>query len=137
MEFWSSFWNIIWFFIWSFVFIAYLMALFSIIADLFRDRELSGWWKAVWLIALIFIPFLTALAYLIFRGKGMAERSYKTTVESTMAAENYIRSVAQVSPSEEIAKAKALHEAGTISDDEFAKLKQRALGNIHATVAEV
>lgn len=137
MEFWSSFWNIIWFFIWAFVFIAYLMALFSIIADLFRDRELNGWWKAVWLIALIFVPFLTALAYLIFRGKGMAERNYKNAVHNTVATEDYIRSLAQVSPSDEIVKAKALLESGTITADEYEHLKQRALGRINTMTAEV
>ena len=58
----------------SFVFFAYLMALFAVIADLFRDHKLSGWWKALWIIFLIFVPFLTLLVYLIARGKGMAER---------------------------------------------------------------
>ncbi|WP_308191293.1 hypothetical protein [Cellulomonas sp. ACRRI] len=47
MEFWTDFWDIIWWFVWAFVFIAYLFALFAIITDLFRDRDLSGWWKAV------------------------------------------------------------------------------------------
>ncbi len=129
MEFWSSFWNIIWFFVWAFVFVAYLIAIFSIIADLFRDRELSGGLKAVWLIALIFIPFLTSILYLIFRGKGMAERNYKAAVSNTVAAEDYIRSVAQTSPSEEIAKAKALLDSGTINAEEYDLLKQRALGH--------
>lgn len=133
MEFWSSFWNIIWFFVWSFVFIAYLIAIFSIVTDLFRDRELNGWWKALWLVALIFVPFLTALAYLIFRGKNMAERSHKAAVDSTVAAEDYIRNVAQVSPSDEIAKAKALLDSGTITAEEYEHLKVRALGNLHTT----
>ncbi len=128
MEFWSSFWNIIWYFISAFIFIAYLIALFSIITDLFRDRELSGGWKALWFIALIFVSLPTALVYLIVRGKGMAERSRKNIEESTRAAEDYIRTVAQVSPSEEIAKAKALLDAGTITAEEYEQLKRRALG---------
>lgn len=128
MEFWSSFWNIIWYFISAFIFIAYLIALFSIITDLFRDRELSGGWKALWFIALIFISLPTALVYLIVRGKGMAERSRKNIEESTRAAEDYIRTVAQVSPSEEIAKAKTLLDAGTITAEEYEQLKRRALG---------
>lgn len=128
MEFWSSFWNIIWFFVSAFIFIAYLIALFSIITDLFRDRELSGGLKALWFIALIFVSLPTALIYLIVRGKGMAERSRKNIEESTRAAEDYIRNVAQVSPSEEIAKAKALLDAGTITAEEFEQLKRRALG---------
>ena len=66
-----SFWDIIWFIIISFAFIAYLMLLFNILGDLFRDQTL-GWMKAVWIIFLIFVPFLTALIYLIARGDGMA-----------------------------------------------------------------
>lgn len=135
MEFWSSFGNIIWFFISAFVFIAYLFALFSIISDLFRDRELKGWWKALWLIALVFVPFLTALAYLIFRGQGMAERTVNRVVENTVATEEYIRSVAHVSPSDEIAKAKALLDSGTITAEEYEHLKRRALGTTAMTQA--
>ena len=77
MNFWNSFWDLIWWFLWAFVFIAYLFALFAIIGDLFRDHKLNGWWKALWIIFLIFVPFLTALVYLIARGNGMAERSQK------------------------------------------------------------
>lgn len=128
MEFWSSFWNIIWYFVSAFVFIAYLIALFSIITDLFRDHELKGWWKALWFVALIFLSLPTALVYLIVRGKGMAERSRKSIEESARATEDYIRTVAHVSPSDEIAKAKALLDAGSITAEEFEQLKRRALG---------
>ena len=132
MEFWSSFWNIIWFFVSAFIFIAYLIALFSIITDLFRDHELNGGWKALWFIALIFVSLPTALIYLIVRGKGMAERSQKQVAAANRAAEDYIRNVAQVSPSEEIAKAKTLLDAGTISAAEYEQLKARALGTVGA-----
>jgi hypothetical protein len=71
MNFWTSFWDIIWWFVWAFAFIAYLFALFAIIGDLFRDRKLNGWLKAIWVLFLIFVPFLTALVYLIARGKGI------------------------------------------------------------------
>ena len=70
----QNFWSIVWIVVWSFLFIAYLMIFFRIITDLFSDHEVSGWVKAIWIIALIFVPFLTALIYLITRGKGMAER---------------------------------------------------------------
>ena len=69
-----SFWNIIWFIFVSFAFIAYLMFMFQIIGDLFRDHTVSGWVKALWMICLIFFPFLTAIIYLVVRGKGMYER---------------------------------------------------------------
>jgi len=69
-----SFWDIIWFIFVSFAFIAYLMFMFQIIGDLFRDHTVSGWVKALWMICLIFFPFLTAIIYLVVRGKGMYER---------------------------------------------------------------
>ena len=72
--FWGSFGDLIWWFLWAFVFVAYLIALFAIIGDLFRDHKLNGWWKAVWIIFLIFVPFLTALVYLIARGKRHGRR---------------------------------------------------------------
>uniref|UniRef100_UPI0028D7467E SHOCT domain-containing protein n=1 Tax=uncultured Leifsonia sp. TaxID=340359 RepID=UPI0028D7467E len=128
MDFWNNFWNIIWLFFWSFAFIAYLFALFAIISDLFRDHKLNGWWKALWIIFLIFVPFLTALVYLIARGPGMAERSQKEARQVQQATDSYIREVASSSPADEIAKAKALLDSGTITPDEFAHLKSVALG---------
>lgn len=129
MQFWNSFWDIIWWFLWVFVFIAYLYALFAVISDLFRDRALNGWWKAVWVIFLIFLPFITVLVYLIARGNGMAERSAKEARQVQSATDDYIRQAAgtSASPSEEIAKAKALLDAGTITDAEFAAIKAHAL----------
>ncbi|WP_025159391.1 SHOCT domain-containing protein [Leifsonia aquatica] len=129
MSFWDNFWNIIWLFFWSFAFIAYLFALFSIISDLFRDHKLNGWWKALWILFLIFVPFLTALVYLIARGPGMAERSQRDAKQAQSAADQYIRQVAGTSPADEIAKAKALLDSGAITPEEFAHLKSVALGH--------
>ena len=129
MDFWNNFWNIIWLFFWSFAFIAYLFVLFAIISDLFRDHKLNGWWKALWIIFLIFVPFLTALVYLIARGPGMAERSQKEARQVQQSTDAYIRQVATASPADEIAKAKALLDAGTITPEEFAHLKSVALGH--------
>jgi hypothetical protein len=122
-----GFWDFIWLFFWSFAFIAYLFALFAIIGDLFRDHKLNGWWKAVWIIFLLFVPFLTALVYLIARGAGMAERSQKEARQAQSAADDYIKSVAGSSPSDEIAKAKGLLDAGTITQDEYNLIKAKAL----------
>ena len=124
----NNFWNIIWIFFWSFAFVAYLFALFAIIGDLFRDHKLNGWWKAVWIIFLVFVPFLTALIYLIARGPGMAERSQKEARQVQAATDSYIQQVAgSASPADEIAKAKALLDAGTITQAEFDQIKSRAL----------
>ncbi|MBC7443636.1 MAG: PLDc N-terminal domain-containing protein, partial [Ramlibacter sp.] len=64
MDFLSNLWDVIWFLFWTFAFIAYLMVLFSIVADIFRDHTLNGWAKAAWILFLVFVPFLTALIYL-------------------------------------------------------------------------
>ena len=69
-----DFWDFFWLLVWSFFFVCYLMVLFQVIGDLFRDKDLSGWWKALWIIFLIIFPFLALLIYLIARGRGMAER---------------------------------------------------------------
>jgi hypothetical protein len=127
MTLWASFWDIIWWFLAVFVLFAYLFALFAIITDLFRDRTLNGWGKAAWLIFLIFVPFLTALIYLIARGGGMAERGAREAQATRSAADEYIKSVADSSPSDEIAKARALFDAGTITPAEFELIKTRAL----------
>ncbi|HMU35378.1 MAG TPA: PLDc N-terminal domain-containing protein [Marmoricola sp.] len=125
-DFWSSIWDTVWWALTLFVFIAYLLALFSIITDLFRDRKLSGVAKAIWLVFLIFLPFLTALAYLVFRGPGMAERSIGQQRAAQQAADDYIRSVAG-GPAGEIAQAKSLLDSGAISQSEYDALKAKAL----------
>ncbi|RDV44112.1 hypothetical protein DOE76_13780 [Leifsonia sp. ku-ls] len=130
---WSNFWSVIWLFFWSFAFVAYLFALFAIISDLFRDHKLNGWWKALWIIFLIFVPFLTALVYLIARGPGMAERSQKEARQYQTATDAYIRQVAGSSPADEISKAKALLDSGAITPEEFAHLKAHALSGQSAT----
>ena len=109
-----------WLILSTFVFVAYLLILFQIVADLFRDSELGGGSKALWLIGLIFVPMLTALVYVITRGTGMANRQRAAIERSKSEAESYIRQVAGKSPAEQIADAKALLDAGTISQDEFA-----------------
>ena len=124
-----SFGDVLWFIIISFLFVAYLMVLFTILGDLFRDRETSGWVKAIWVIALIFVPFLTAMIYLIARGGSMAERQAKQMEEIKAAQDSYIKQVAGSgsSPADQIAQAKALLDSGSITQSEFDALKAKAL----------
>jgi predicted PurR-regulated permease PerM len=122
-----SFWDIIWFIFVSFAFIAYLMFMFNIIGDLFRDHTVSGWVKALWMICLIFFPFLTAIIYLVVRGKGMYERQASAINEARAGQEEYIRTVASTSPTDQIAQAKGLLDSGAISQAEFDALKAKAL----------
>jgi hypothetical protein len=126
--FWGSFGDLIWWFLWAFIFMTYLFALFAVIGDLFRDHKLNGWAKAIWIIALIFLPFLTLLVYLIARGNGMAERGAAQAKQMRDAQATYIKSVATASsPSEEIAKAKTLLDSGAITQAEFDAIKTKAL----------
>lgn len=128
MSFWSTIWDAIWWFLTIFVFIAYLMALFSILGDLFRDRKLNGWIKAVWLLFLMFLPFLTALVYLIARGRGMGERAEAQAKAIRSETEEYLRSVGGgASPTEQIAQAKHLLDSGAITAEEYETLKRTAL----------
>jgi hypothetical protein len=122
-----SFWDFFWLMIWGFVFISYLMVLFQVIGDIFRDRTLNGWAKTVWLIALFIAPPITCLVYLIARGRSMGERQLQAVADSRAAAEQYVRSVAGSDPAESISKAKALLDSGVISAQEFDALKAKAL----------
>jgi hypothetical protein len=124
-----SFWDIIWFIIVSFAFVAYLMVMFNIIADLFRDRSTSGGIKALWIFCLLFFPFITAIIYLITRGNGMAERHATQFAEARAAQDDYIRSVAGggASAADQISQAKALLDTGSITQAEFDTLKAKAL----------
>ena len=123
-----SFWDVVWFIFISFAFVAYLMVLFSILSDLFRDDTVSGWVKAIWVIALVFVPFLTAIVYVIARGSGMAARTAAARGYPAPEADDY-RPAASSTPAEDIAKAKELLDAGVISQGEFDALKSKALGN--------
>jgi ABC-type multidrug transport system fused ATPase/permease subunit len=123
----SNFWDILWLIFSTFVFIAYILILFQIVVDLFRDHELGGGFKALWIIGLIFVPLLTALIYIVARGRGMAERQRAALQRAKSDTEAYIKGVAGKSPADQIADAKALLDAGTINADEFAKLKTKAL----------
>ena len=127
----SNFWETIWQILVVFVLVAYLIVLFQIIVDLFRDKKLGGFSKAIWFLGLIFVPIFTALLYILFRGRGMSERQIEAVKEARAETDAYIRSVAgSKSPTEQIAEAKALLDSGAISADEFARLKSKALGAI-------
>lgn len=123
----SNFWEILWLILSTFFLITYLIVLFQIIIDLFRDREIGGLARAIWVIALIFLPMLTALAYLLTRGSGMGRRQIAANQEARAEAETYIRNVAGTSPAEQIARASSLFKEGVISEAEFNTLKAKAL----------
>jgi hypothetical protein len=123
----SQFWDILQLIASTILFVAYLIVLFHVVVDLFRDPELGGGYKAIWIIGLLFIPVLTVILYLLTRGGGMAERERAVYTQAKSDADAYIRQVAGKSPAEQIADAKALLDAGTINEGEYAQLKAKAL----------
>ncbi len=127
MSLWENFWDVVWWFFCALVFFAYLFAIFAVIGDVFRDHKLSGWWKAVWIFFLIFFPFLSLLVYLAARGEGMATRSMDRASRDLAEDNGYIRHAAMASPADEISKAKALLDAGTISATEFEQIRSKVI----------
>ena len=110
-----------------FFLVIFLMILFSIFGDLFRDHEMGGFAKAMWVLALILFTPLAALIYLIVRGGGMAKRAQAAQAEAQQQFDDYVKQTAGGSAAE-IAKAKELLDAGTISQEEFDSIKSKALG---------
>ena len=123
-----AFWDFFWLMIWGFFFVLYLMVLFQVIVDIFRDSTTNGWVKAGWLVGLFILPAISALIYVIVRGEGMNKRAAEAADKSRSAAETYIRSVAGTTdPASQIASAKALLDSGAITQAEFDQLKAKAL----------
>jgi hypothetical protein len=123
-----SFWDFFWLLIWSYLFVAYLVVLFHIAADVFRDPELGGFSKALWIIGLIVAPVLVALIYLIARGRQMGERQAAAAQKARTETDRYIQYVAaKPSSTDQIASAKVLLSDGTITPDEYERLKAKAL----------
>ena len=110
-----------------FLFVVWIWILFTIITDLFRDHEMSGWGKAAWVFFLIFLPFITALIYLIARGNGMRDRTIKAQADAKKHFDEYVRETAHVSPADELHKLNDLKEKGALSNEEFEQAKGKLL----------
>lgn len=119
--------EVLWSLLVIFFMVIYFMMLFSIIVDLFRDNETGGLAKAVWLIALLVVPVISMLVYVLLRGDGMAQRSAAEAKAAESEFQDYVRNVAGSSPAEQIARAKALLDDGAISPEEYEALKGKAL----------
>ncbi len=123
----SNFTNVLMALVSTFLFVAYIVVMFQIVVDLFRRNDIGGWSKAAWVIGLLFVPIVAALIYVIAHGRGMADRQREAAQRAVADSEAYVRRVAGTSSSDEIAKAKSLLDAGTITPAEYATLKDRAL----------
>ena len=120
--------QVLWSFLIIFFMIVFFMVFFMVLMDLFSDKDMGGGSTAVWIIFLIFFTPITVFIYLIARGKSMAERRSAAEKAAEQAQKAYIQNaVGSVSPADQIASAKALLDAGTITDQEFAQLKTNAL----------
>src|SRR5262245_25338347 len=109
------------------LFVIWIWILIAIVSDLFRDHDLSGGWKAVWILFLVFVPFLTMLVYLIVRGHGMRDRALKAQAEAKHEFDSYIRQEAHATPADELHKLHELKEKGALTDAEYARAKEKLL----------
>jgi hypothetical protein len=108
-----------------FFFVIWIWILVVILNDLFHDHEVSGWAKALWVLFLVLIPFLTGLVYLIVRGEGMRDRAIKRQAETQKHFDSYVRETAGTSPVDELTKLSALKEKGDITDADYEKMKAK------------
>ena len=123
-----SFWDFLVWLFWFYVVIACIWIFVTVIIDVFRDDTLNGWAKALWVLFLVFFPFLAAFIYLIARGDSMAARNAARAADAQAANADYIRSVASSSSSaDEIEKGKELLDSGAISQAEYDALKSKVL----------
>jgi predicted PurR-regulated permease PerM len=117
-------WSMFIFFAW----VIWIWFLITILVDVFRRHDISGWVKAAWTVCLIFIPFIAALIYLVTQGKEMAERNVEQRQAYQSQTDEYIRSVAaKDDPTQQIERGKQLLDSGAITPAEFNALKQKAL----------
>jgi hypothetical protein len=122
----GAFWTLLWIFLW----VVWIFILFRIILDIFRSHDMNGWVKALWLIFLLILPFLSALIYLIVRGRGMTERDISDAQARDAAFRDYVQSAAGTSgggTADELAKLADLRDKGVISPAEFEAQKAKIL----------
>jgi Short C-terminal domain/Phospholipase_D-nuclease N-terminal len=121
----GMFWTFLWFFLW----IAWIVVLFRVIFDIFRSKDMGGWGKALWVIFVVFLPFLGVLVYLIARGHSMSERDYQDAAAQEQAFQSYVRSAAGSGggSADELTKLADLRDRGVINQAEFEQQKAKIL----------
>jgi hypothetical protein len=129
-------WDVIVSIFWFMILFTWIWLLISIFGDIFRDHELSGWGKALWILFLVVVPWLGALVYLIARGRSMNERALAQAQRNEKAFGQYVRETAgTTSTADELAKLADLRDRGTISAEEFERAKAKVLGHGPAMAA--
>ncbi len=125
MPLFDLFWSMMVFFLW----IAWIWILISVFMDIFRSDDLNGWGKGLWSIFVLFLPFLGIFVYLIARGDKMQERTIQQMQRQDQATRAYIQDASgSASTADELQKLQGLKDSGTITDEEFASLKAKAMG---------
>ena len=118
------FWSMIIFFFW----VIWIWIVITVLIDIFRRHDLSGWAKAAWVVFVVVIPWIGVLVYLIANHDGMTERRYKDAADQQAQFDQYVRSTAgSGGPAAEIDRAKKLLDEGTITQAEFDAIKAKAL----------
>jgi len=125
--------NLFWTMLWIFLWIAWLVILFRVFVDIFRNHEMGGVTKALWVFFVIFLPFLGVLVYIIVHGSDMTKRDMKQAAEQRQAMDQYIRETAGTGgggggTADELSKLVALRDQGVLSEQEFAQQKAKLLG---------
>jgi hypothetical protein len=119
------FWTILIFFAW----VIFIWIAITVLVDVFRRHDLSGWGKAAWVIFICLVPWIGVLVYLIFQHDGMAERSGKEAATSQAQFDDYVRKTAgSGGAAGEIERAKQLLDSGVITQSEFDAIKAKAIG---------
>ena len=122
----SVFWSMMIFFLW----IVWLMALFHVIVDIFRSKDMGGFAKAMWLLFVIVVPFLGVLVYLIARGDNMAEHAMADAQAQDAAFQSYVKEAAgTTSPADQLTQLAALKSSGHITDAEYETAKAKILAS--------
>jgi len=122
--------DIFWSMLWFFMFVIWIWLLITIFADIFRNKEMSGWAKALWILFVIITPFLGVLIYLIVHGNDMQERAMKQAAGQAKMQREYIQEVSGSgggSSADELAKLADLKAKGVLTDEEFAAQKAKLL----------
>jgi hypothetical protein len=120
--------NVLWDILIIFAWLIFLWIAITVLIDVFRRHDISGWGKAGWVVFVVVVPWLGVLTYLIFNHSGMAERRFREAQAAQSQFDDYVRQAAgTASPTAEIERAKKLLDDGAITQAEFDAIKARAL----------
>ena len=122
-----GFFDIFFSILWLFLMVAWFWVMISVVADVFRSKDLNGMAKAVWVLFIILVPWVGVIAYLVIRGDKMQEHRVQAMEAMEEAQRDYIRNVAKVSPADELEKLGTLKEKGVLTDEEFSVQKAKLL----------